>query len=393
MSHDTATATRTRLRSDELGFIARISGIAISRLLGLFMVLPVMALWADGMPGATPLLVGLAVGGYGVTQALLQIPYGVLSDRWGRKPVAAIGLAVFLLGSAVAAGAEGIWGVILGRLLQGAGAVSATLSAWLADRTRDAVRTPAMAIFGAAIGASFLLALVLGPLLAAAVGVRGLFWLSAGFGALAVLLVLTAPGSVPTAPAGPRNWSGVMRPDLLAMDGAILVLHAALTAFFVLAPYLLINEIALPEHRHWQVYTLTLAAALPIAIPLIMRDGREGSRFMLLALALLAGGFLLIAAGRSLWLFGAGCTLFFAGFSYLEAALPAAMSRRAPAEQRGAAMGLFSSSQFFGAFVGGTAAGAIVGTSGAVAGAAGVAALLGGWLLLAGFHSRAKAID
>ena len=149
---------------------------------GLFMVLPVLAIWANDLVGATPVLVGIAVGGYGVTQALLQIPYGALSDRIGRAPVVIGGLTIFVIGSLLAASATGIWGVIAGRLLQGAGAVSATLSAWLADGTRSTIRTSAMAIFGASIGASFLLALVFGSLLSEAVGVRGLFWLSAGLG-------------------------------------------------------------------------------------------------------------------------------------------------------------------------------------------------------------------
>ncbi|MEL6215821.1 MAG: MFS transporter, partial [Pseudomonadota bacterium] len=181
---NTQTPSATRLSAEELKFIGRMSTVSVSRMFGLFMVLPVLALWADDFANATPILVGIAVGGYGVTQALLQIPYGAVSDRLGRAPVIVFGLSVFLAGSVIAATASGIWGVIVGRLLQGAGAVSATLSAWLADRTRDTVRTPAMAIFGASIGASFLLALVLGPLVSALLGVRGLFWLSAALGGL-----------------------------------------------------------------------------------------------------------------------------------------------------------------------------------------------------------------
>ena len=379
---------------DELGFVGRIGAIAVARLLGLFMVLPVIALWADGLDGATPALVGVAVGGYGLTQALLQIPYGALSDRFGRRAVAAIGLAVFLAGSAIAAMADSIGGVIAGRLLQGAGAVSATLSAWLADRTRAEVRTPAMALFGASIGASFLLALVLGPLLSAAIGVRGLFWLSAGFGALAVALVLTAPtGQTPTrADAGPSDWRAALRRELLVLDAAILLLHAALTAFFVLAPYLLIARIGLPEAEHWRVYALTLALSLPLAIPMIMHDGRgAGSRFLLPSLALLAAGFGLVWAGDTLTLFGAGCAAFFAGFSYLEASLPAEISRRARADQRGTSLGLFSASQFFGAFVGGTAAGWVVGVWGAPAGALAMTVVLAAWFAVSAGFSGARA--
>ena len=187
---NTTPASESRLSRDELRFIGRLSTVSISRMFGLFMVLPVLALWADDFANATPLLVGIAVGGYGVTQAMLQIPYGALSDRVGSPVVIVFGLTVFLIGSVLAATASGIWGVIIGRLLQGAGAVSATLSAWLADRTRPTVRTPAMAIFGASIGASFLLALVFGPLVSAVTGVRGVFWVSAALGGLGVALVL-----------------------------------------------------------------------------------------------------------------------------------------------------------------------------------------------------------
>lgn len=375
------------MTSAELGFVGRLSVISISRMFGLFMVLPVMALWADEFADATPLLVGIAVGGYGVTQSLLQIPYGAISDRIGRKPVLVFGLSLFLIGSVIAAMAETIDGVIIGRLLQGAGAVSATLSAWLADRTRDVVRTPAMAIFGAAIGASFLLALVLGPLLSAAVGVRGLFWFSAGLGGLAVLLVVTDRGGVAAQSVAPPvlrewRWSAVMRPELLVLDAAVLLLHAALTGFFVLAPYLLIERIGWQADSHWLLYTVTLAASLPVAIPMIMRDGRSrGTTFLLPSLVLLVAGFAMIwASGSSIWWFGIGCSAFFAGFSYLEASLPAEISRRAEPTQRGACLGLFASSQFFGAFAGATMAGWTVGTLGAQAGMLVLTVLLAVWL-------------
>ena len=382
---------------NEFRFVGRLSVISISRMFGLFMVLPVMALWADDFADATPLLVGIAVGGYGVTQALLQIPYGAISDRIGRKPVLVFGLSVFLVGSVIAALAQTIDGVIVGRLLQGAGAVSATLSAWLADRTREVVRTPAMAVFGAAIGASFLLALVFGPLLSAAVGVRGLFWFSAVLGGLAVLLVLTDrhPSPATAQRSAPRQWrwSAVMRPELLVLDAAVLLLHAALTGFFVLAPYLLIDRIGWAADEHWKLYTITLAASLPVAIPMIMRDGRSrGTTFLLPSLALLVAGFGLIwASGGSVWLFGIGCSGFFAGFSYLEASLPAEISRRADPEQRGACLGLFSSAQFFGAFVGAAIAGWFVGGWGAQAGMLALTALLAAWLAGSGIKTLQRA--
>lgn len=369
------------------------STISVSRMFGLFMVLPVLALWADDFANATPLLVGIAVGGYGVTQALLQIPYGAVSDRIGRPPVIVFGLVVFLVGSVLAATATGIWGVIIGRLLQGAGAVSATLSAWLADRTRESVRTPAMAIFGASIGASFLLALVFGPLVSAFLGVRGVFWVSAALGAFGIVLVLTDRGGRQT----PReitpsekvawDWGVLTRPELLALDLAVLILHALLTAFFVLAPYLLADRIGFPEDELWKVYAATLALSLPIAIPMIALDSRGAARFTIAALILIAAGLGLLWLGASVLAFGAGCCLFFGGFSYLEASLPAQMSRRADPAQRGACLGLFSSSQFFGAFVGATLAGAALDQAGPAAGILALLIVVVLWLVLAGVNS------
>lgn len=385
-----------RLTRVELGFVARLSVVANSRMFGLFMVLPVLALWAGELRGATPLLVGIAVGGYGVTQALLQIPYGALSDRIGRGPVLLFGLSIFLLGSLIAGASESIYGVIIGRLLQGAGAISATLSAWLADHTRARVRTLAMAIFGVSIGASFLLALVLGPLLAAWLGVRGLFWASAGLGALGILLVAQGIRRHPGRPAGERaqrervDWRQVLRRDLIELDLAVLVLHAALTGFFVLAPYLLKDRLGFAPQHHWKLYTLTLAASLPLALPMIMRDGRERSgRYLLPALVMLVGGFCLMGlSGSALLAFGAGCTVFFAGFSYLEASLPALISVRAADHQRGASLGLFSSAQFFGAFVGAGGAGWIIGLAGAETALWSLTSLLAVWLLASAFSFR-----
>ncbi|MEM6819437.1 MAG: MFS transporter [Pseudomonadota bacterium] len=389
---NTQTHSATRLSTAELKFIGRMSTVSVSRMFGLFMVLPVLALWADDFANATPILVGIAVGGYGVTQALLQIPYGAVSDRLGRAPVIVFGLSVFLAGSVIAATASGIWGVIVGRLLQGAGAVSATLSAWLADRTRDAVRTPAMAIFGASIGASFLLALVLGPLVSALLGVRGLFWLSAALGGLGIALVLPdlfrqEENQPVIREATPWDWRVLTRPELLALDAAVLVLHALLTAFFVLAPYLLADRIGYPEAELWKVYAITLAASLPIAIPMIAFDTRGDARFTLWSLALIVVGFALLWHAQSVYEFGSGCCLFFAGFSYLEASLPAQISRRADPAQRGACIGLFASAQFLGAFVGATAAGIFIDRAGPATGILALTLVVCLWLLAAGVKS------
>ncbi|MEM9172725.1 MAG: MFS transporter [Pseudomonadota bacterium] len=387
-----------RINRDEIGFVARLSVVSVSRMFGLFMVLPVMALWVSEFADATPALMGIAVGAYGVTQAFLQMPYGALSDRIGRAPVVVFGLSIFAAGSVIAATTDSIFGVICGRLLQGAGAVSATLSAWLADRTRTEVRTPAMAIFGATIGASFLLALVLGPLLSAAVGVRGLFWLSAGLGILGVLLVIpdlrtgaavsgdrtvfddaTAPG-----------WQVVLRRELILLDLGVLILHAALLGFFVLAPFVLIERLGWRQDALWQVYTGTLMLSLLIAVPMIMADGKaRATTLMRPAVGLLVVGMAAMSwSGPVFWIFGLGACLFFAGFSYLEAALPAELSRRADAARRGASLGVFASAQFLGAFVGSTTAGWIVGVSGPDQGFIAMFALLLIWLVVDVVFSR-----
>ncbi|MEM7764060.1 MAG: MFS transporter [Pseudomonadota bacterium] len=385
-SETAAGKLSTRPTRQEFSFVAELSAISISRMFGLFMVLPVVALWSRSLNGATPLLVGIAVGGYGVTQALLQVPFGALSDRIGRGPVVVLGLSLFLIGSVIVASADSIHGVIAGRFLQGAGAVSATLSAWLADLTREQVRTISMALFGAGIGVSFLLALVLGPLLANLLRVRGLFWASAACGALGIALTLHAwwrqPKQRVIAEKPRTDWRRVLRRELLTLDLAVLGLHAALTGFFVVAPFLLIDRLRFPDSQHWVFYAGTLAASLLIAVPMIALAGRRADRnFNLLAVALMLIGLVSMIWASTLAWFAVGCTLFFAGFSYLEASLPALLSIRADAGQRGASMGVFSSAQFFGAFVGATVCGWMVGVADAAYGMGALAVIIGVWLL------------
>ena len=332
------------------------------RLFALFALLPVMSLYAGGLPGATPTLIGIAGGGYGLTQALLQVPLGALSDRVGRVPVTLLGLAVFALGSAVAATGETIHTVIAGRLLQGAGAISATLTAMLADRTRAEMRTRTMAFMGIGIGFSFLLALAAGPAISAAAGTRALFWLAAvlaGVAALALVL-LPPPGASPPRTRG--SLREAFRPELLRLDVYIFVLHALLSASFVALPFLLRNEAALPLSAHWKVYTLALVVSLAGTIPLIVADERGGraGTVTVAALLLFAGQLLLAFTGHSALPIVLGLALFFAGFNFLEAGLPARLSICAREESRGASLGVFSSAQFLGIFVGGLAGGRLL---------------------------------
>lgn len=330
--------------------------IAMLRMFGLFALLPVLSLYAAELADATPLLIGLAVGAYGLTQAGLQIPLGALSDRVGRVPVIVGGLIVFAAGSIVAAVGDTIWSIILGRLLQGAGAISATLTALIADVTRQEVRTRSMAFFGVGIGLSFMVALVVGPVIAARFGVPSLFWFAAGLAVAAGLLLKGLPADIER-PEVPQNWNIVpaFRPDLLRLDLYVFLLHAILTASFVALPFLLLNRLEMPVTDHWQMYIGALFVSLLGTVPLIISDERKGKpKTIMIAVTLLFLGQLTLSFAS----FGVApvfvaLVIFFAGFNFLEAGLPARLSLLADGDVRGASLGVFSSAQFFGAFVGG----------------------------------------
>ncbi|NIA26819.1 MAG: MFS transporter [Desulfobulbaceae bacterium] len=330
--------------------------IAMMRMFGLFALLPVLSLYAATLEGATPLLVGLAVGAYGLTQAGLQIPLGALSDRIGRTPVIAGGLLVFAVGSAMAAVGDTIWVVIAGRLLQGAGAISATLTALIADVTREEVRTRSMAFFGIGIGASFMIALIVGPMVAAAFGVPSLFWLAACLAVAGGLLLTRLPAHIER-PASSDRWNlrPAFRADLLRLDLYVFLLHAILTASFVALPFLLAHKLEMAVTDHWQMYVGALLVSLLGTIPLIISDERQGKAVTIgIAVALVFAGELLLAfIGVAVWPVFLALVVFFAGFNFLEAGLPARLSMLADGEARGASLGVFSSAQFFGAFVGG----------------------------------------
>jgi MFS family permease len=354
--NDGANQMLAAMLPNERRAVAVVALIAMIRMFGLFALLPVLSVYAAGLHGATPILIGLAVGGYGLTQAALQIPLGSMSDRFGRIPVILIGLAIFASGSILAAQSETIYGVIAGRLLQGAGAVSATLTALLADATREEVRTRTMAVFGIGIGLSFLIALVAGPLIAAATGVRSLFWLAAVLAGVAALLLIALPRGIQRpAQAAKGRLSLALRPDLLRLDAYVFMLHTLLTASFVALPFLLRNELQLPMTSHWKIYVTALLVSLLGTIPLILADERRGKRWTLsVAIVLLIAGELTLAlAGFSSATVLIALAIFFAGFNFLEAGLPARLSIAAAGEVRGASFGVFSSSQFLGAFAGG----------------------------------------
>ncbi len=331
------------------------------RMMGLFLILPVFALYAEHLPGVTPVLVGMAVGIYGLTQALLQIPFGLLSDRIGRKPVIVGGMLVFAVGSVVAATADGIYGVILGRALQGSGAVAAAIMALAADLTREAVRMRAMALIGISIGISFIVSLALGPVLGHWIGVPGIFWVTAALavgGVLVTLFVVPNPehtGVHRDAEPVPAQFRSVLRNSaLLRLDFGVFTLHMMLTALFLAVP-LELRDLGLATANHWMVYVPVMLVSMGLMVPfVILAEKRRQMKTVLLgAVAALA------AAQCALYLFSglagivAAMVLFFVAFNLLEATLPSLVAKTAPAAAKGTAMGFFTTWQFFGAFAGG----------------------------------------
>ncbi len=380
----TTTITMDSTERRSVGVVALISMV---RMFGLFALLPVLSLYATDLEHATPLLVGLAVGAYGLTQAGFQVPLGMLSDRIGRVPVILAGLGVFALGSVLAGMSDSIYGIIAGRLLQGAGAISATLTALIADATRKEVRTRSMAVFGIGIGMSFAIAMVGGPLLAATFGVRSLFWIAAALAVIAALLLRLLP-DIPRAKTN-ESWNllPALRPDLLRVDFYVFLLHAIITATFVALPFLLTRRLELALTAHWKMYVGALFLSLLMTVPMILKDHRRGQgRLIGMAVSMI------LVAQLALTFFGFSVTpvflalvVFFGGFNFLEAGLPARLSILADDNVRGASMGVFSSAQFLGTFFGGLIGGRFLG-QGRPGDVFFVCALLAGiWLALQGF--------
>jgi len=368
-----------------------LAAIFALRMFGMFIILPVFALYADSLAGGhNKILVGIAVGAYGITQALLQIPFGILSDRWGRKPALYMGLLIFSLGSFIAAAADSVYVVILGRIVQGAGAVSAVVTALLADLTREEQRTKAMAVVGMTIGLTFALSMVMGPVLDRWIGVPGIFLLT-GFlalGAWAVVRFL-----VPEVPHTPQPatlqrtsfFNVLMRPELARLNYGIFVLHLVLTALFVVTPFRLI-EAGLPSAHHWQIYLPVMLGAFVLMVPPMIlgeRMQRQKAVFCGSILVLILGQLALFEAAPTVWWSTLALLLFFTAFNLLEASLPSLISRLAPADAKGAAMGVYSSVQFLGTFLGGVIGGVIAQHQGGNAVYLFCAALSASWLVVA----------
>jgi MFS family permease len=356
----------SRMTALERRASASLAAIFALRMLGLFLVLPVFALEAARYPGGEDTArVGLAMGIYGLTQALLQIPLGMASDRWGRKRVIVGGLALFALGSAVAAWAPSLDALILGRALQGAGAISAAVTAFLADLTRDEVRTKGMAIIGASIAVMFALSLVLAPVLAAAIGLGGLFAVTGGLALAGIVVVVwvVPPEAVEPQRVGRGGLREVLRhPGLLRLDLGVFVLHAVQLAMWIALPALLVQA-GLPKDRHWQVYLPAVVAAFLVMGGLLFRLERRGHLRQVflfsigLVLVVQVALWFAVAAVPSVPVLGGLLFLFFLGFNALEASQPSLASRLAPVHARGAALGVYNTLQSVGFFVGGALGG------------------------------------
>jgi MFS family permease len=373
--------------------VSSLALLYIFRMLGLFMVLPLLSLYAADLPDATPSLIGLALGAYGLTQAVLQLPLGWLSDKVGRKPVIVGGMLLFALGSVLAATADSLWGIVIGRAIQGSGAVSATIMALVADLTSEEQRTKAMALVGVSIGLSFALAMVLGPVIAAAGGLASVFWFTAALALVGIpILVLLVP-SPPATPAGDSSDVGAMpslfgrallHPALLKLNFGIFSLHFILMACFLVVPGALEQLAGVDRAHHWQVYLPVLLLSIAGMLPLMRmaeRGGRPHEMFLcgigLLVVAILVLG---TAAGPLVLYFG--LWLFFVGFNYLEATLPSLVSKTVFAGGKGTALGIYSTGQFLGIFAGGAGGGWMMQHFGKT-GLLGLCLVLAGvWLLL-----------
>ena len=358
-----------RLERRSIAALASVYGL---RMFGLFLILPVLAIYAEQL-NASPMLMGIALGIYGITQAIFQIPFGILSDRFGRKPVILFGLSVFALGSLLAAFSSTIEGVVIGRALQGAGAIAAAVLALTSDLTRENQRTKAMAMIGMTIGFAFLLALIASPWLEYFIGVRGLFIMTAVLAVASMVLIVKV---VPT-PVQKRNLEVRAVPtkmlellknaQLIRLDAGIFILHFVLTAMFVVVPIIMLEKLGLETREHWRVYIPALLGSIVFMVPMIILSARKHLlvRIFLAAISILLFAQLLLMRGQNSVMSLTLCMFFFFwGFNLLEAMLPSMVSRLAPAACKGSAMGVYNTFQFSGVFFGGFIGGLVYGKLG-----------------------------
>ena len=388
------------MEKQELRAAASLASVFSVRMLGLFMIYPMFASFAHHLEGATTYRIGLALGVYGLTQGLLQIPFGLLSDRVGRKVMIVTGLIVFAIGSAVAARSSSIDGVIWGRALQGAGAVGSVILALVADLTSEENRTKAMAVVGMTIGASFLIAIVTGPVIGGWIGLSGMFWLMAALALLGIAIIALLVPAPPRlrvhreAQAVPALIGSTLRnPELLRLDFGIFALHAMLTASFLVLPQMLHETLGVSGRDQWFVYLPVLVVSVAVMLPAIIvaeRYRRMKSVLVGAVAALAVSQVMLAAEGQNTYVLLAALVVFFAGFNIMEASLPSLVTKTASSGSTGTATGIYSSSQFLGIFAGGVIGGWVYQT----AGAPGVfflgSALALVWLLIAATMRRPR---
>lgn len=380
--------------SDQMTPAEKRAGVALAaifglRMLGLFLILPVFAIHARTMPGGdSAALVGIALGAYGLTQMLLQIPFGMASDRFGRKPVIVVGLVLFAVGSAMAAWATSLEWIVAGRVVQGAGAISGAVSALAADLTREQHRTKVMAMIGSTIGLMFAISLVAAPSIYALVGLSGIFWLTAILAISAIVLLLTAVPPAPTCAQGPRVplREVLMNVDLLRLNFGIFTLHLAQMAMFMVLPQLLVDTGGLPVGEHWKLYLPAVLASFALMVPAIVVGERRGmvKQVFIAAIALLLLTELVLASGTwSFVLLAGGLVSFFVAFNILEATLPSLISRVAPPRAKGTALGVYNTTQALGLFLGGALGGWMITWRGPASVFVAAAVLVAVWLVLA----------
>ncbi|MEO6023478.1 MAG: MFS transporter [Burkholderiales bacterium] len=383
-----------QMSPEELRASISLAGVFGLRMLGLFIILPVFSLYAGQLGGGQSyLLVGIALGAYGITQAILQIPFGWLSDRYGRKPIIYLGLVLFALGSFVAAAADNIYLVIIGRLIQGAGAVSAVVQALVADLTRVEHRTKAMAMIGGTIAVSFALSIILAPVLNRLIGVPGIFAMTGVLALLAIIVVaMLVPNDKIATDANPRRVESKLlskvlsNEQLLRLNFGIFVLHADLTALFTVTP-LLLRQSGMDINQHWQVYLPVVLGSFVLMLPAVMGGDSRGQdkRIFIGAIGVLIAAFMVLASAiHSFWLLCLGLLIFFTAFNVLEASIPAWISKIAPSQMRGTALSVHSIFQFLGPAVGGYASGFLYDHYGAMAvyGFCAALAVIWGWVAL-----------
>lgn len=357
------TAT-SRLNSTEKKAAFSIALLIALRMYGLFLIMPVFSVYAKTLPHSTPFLIGLALGIYGLTQALLQIPLGLASDFFGRKKILTIGLLTFIAGSVVAALSTTIYGVIFGRAIQGMGAIASTGMALVADVSRPEQRTKMMATIGMSIGMAFMLAFITGPILFGWFGMSGLFWITAVLATLALLqlhvFVKEPKKHIKKGFSFSQMLHTLKDMQLISLNLSVFVLHAVMTAVFVVLPLILVEQLDFAAKEHWKMYLPVLLISMVFFIPMIIIHEKRKKYFQFVTFALLGLALSQVMMGlfnSSLLVISAMLVIYFAFFNFLEASMPAMLSRIAGEKYRGAAMGSYSTSQFLGAFVGSSLAG------------------------------------